>query len=167
MKKIFLKSMVIVMLTVLMLGISMLFVGCVEEEEKEPVFEIKLYDDKWQVLKRQGDKSYTKYEDYVVKYDGTRKLCNAIVYRDGKEFYRLDYKTNPNYYYDRCLEVCEYRNDFHEVIKDKMPYEVGEYELIYQYSSYGYSKNINYFAGNPLPIKYYHDTERVKLIIQE
>ncbi len=167
MKKIFLKSMVIVMLTVLMLGISMLFVGCVEEEEKEPVFEIKLYDDNWQELKRQGNEKSAIYEDYIVKYDGTRKLCNAIVYRDGKEFYRLDYKINPNYYYDRCLEVCIYRNDFNEVIKDKMPYKVGEYELIYQYSSYGYSKNINYFAGNPLPIMYYHDTEIVNLIIKE
>ena len=34
MKKIFLKSMVIVMLTVLMLGISMLFVGCEDNENK-------------------------------------------------------------------------------------------------------------------------------------
>ena len=126
-----------------------------------------MYDDNWKELKRQGNEKSAIYEDYIVKYDGTRKLCNAIVYRDGKEFYRLDYKINPNYYYDRCLEVCIYRNDFNEVIKDKMPYKVGEYELIYQYSSYGYSKNINYFAGNPLPIMYYHDTEIVNLIIKE
>ncbi len=164
MKKIFLKTMVIVMLTVLMLGISMLFVGCVEEEEKEPVFEIKLYDDNWQELEKSGRLTY---KEYIVKYDGTRKLCNAIVYKDEKEIYRLDYKTNPNYYYDRCLEVCEYRNDFNEVIKDKMPYKVGEYKLIYQYSSYGYSKNINCFASNPLPIKYYQDRYHVKLCIVE
>ena len=113
-----------------------------------------------------GQDCYNLYDVVEIK-KGTQKNISSLIYGDGKEFYRLDYKTNPNYYYDRCLEVCEYRNDFHEVIKDKMPYEVGEYELIYQYSSYGYSKNINYFAGNPLPIKYYHDTERVKLIIQE
>lgn len=41
MKKIFLKSMVIVMLTVLMLGISMLFVGCEDYENK--VYEITLH----------------------------------------------------------------------------------------------------------------------------
>ena len=41
MKKIFLKSMVIVMLTVLMLGMSMLFVGC--EDYANKVYEITLH----------------------------------------------------------------------------------------------------------------------------
>jgi len=170
-KKIFLKTLVISMLMVLMLGMSMLFVGCVEEEEKEPVFEIKLYDDNWQELKRQGDKSYTKYEDYVVKYGGTYKLCNVKVFKDGKEFYRIDYKTNGTFYYEYFLQIRIRKKEDDSGVYvtgfNDMPTEIGEYVLRSEYNSYGYRHSLNYFSDNTFPAKYYLKSETVNLIIQE
>lgn len=171
MKKIFLKSMVIVMLTVLMLGISMLFVGCVEEEEKEPVFEIKLYDDNWQELKRQGNEKSAIYEDYVVKYDGTYKLCNVKVFKDEKEFYRIDYKTNGTFYYEYFLQIRIRKKEDDSGVYvtgfNDMPTAIGEYVLICEYNSYGYRHSLNYFSDNTFPAKYYLKSETVNLIIQE
>ena len=166
MKKTFTKISVVVMLVVLAALVSMFFVGC-EEEPEEPVFEIRLYDDNWQELKRQGNQNFAIYEDYVVKYDGTPKLCNAIVYRNGEIFYQLDYKKRPDFYIDKCLQLCIKYDALNVVITNNFPCDVGEYNLVYQYNSDGYYYNMKYFAGNPLPSKYYHDSETVKLIIQE
>ncbi len=165
MKKIFFKSVVIMTLIAIMLGMSMLLVGCKKEKPKEPVFEIKLYDYNWQELEKLGTYSYNKH---YVKYDGKPKICNAIVYKDDEVFYKLDFNRNQNFYNDACLEVTKKTSGFDVVLNvpKYMPCEKGEYGLTYQFDSNGYRNRINCFSDTPLPSKYYTYGRYVTLVIE-
>lgn len=163
MKKIFFKSVVIMTLIAIMLGMSMLLVGCKKEKPKDPVFEIKLYDYNWQEFNH----NFGTYIDCVFEYDGKPKICNAIVYKDDEVFYKLDFNRNQYFYNDACLEVTK-KDDVigADVILSStkyMPCKKGEYELNYQFDSKGYRNRINCFSDTPLPSKYFN--YRVKALI--
>lgn len=81
------KRMVIPVLLVLMLcSIGILFVGC-EEEEKEAVFEIRLYDDNWVEL----EKEENFYKTLTFEYDGRPKGVNVKCFMDDEVFYTYEY----------------------------------------------------------------------------
>lgn len=164
MKKIFLKSIVIMTLIALMLGMSMLLVGCKKEKPKDPVFEIKLYDYNWQEF----NNNFGTYIDCVFEYDGKPKICNAIVYKDDEVFYKLDFNRNQNFYNDACLEVTKKTSGFDIVLNvaKYMPCEKGEYQLTYQFDSNGYRNRINCFSDTPLPSRYFNYSVTALITIQ-
>jgi len=107
----------------------------------------------------------------AVKYYGTYKLCNVKVFKDGKEFYRIDYKTNGTFYYEYFLQIRIRKKEDDSGVYvtgfNDMPTEIGEYVLRCEYNSYGYRHSLNYFSDNTFPAKYYLKSETVNLIIQE
>ena len=89
MRKSVVKTIVVLVLAIILSGLCLVFTGC--KGDKEPVYEIKLYDDNWVELEKNvvGD-----YFALYVKYDGTKKGCNVKCFIDDEEFYTYEY-LNP------------------------------------------------------------------------
>lgn len=86
------KIVVILVLAIILIGLCFMFVGC-KKPAKEPVFEIKLYDDNWEEIPK-SDSGYGYVVEFEVEYDGNPKGFNAKCFVDGEEFYSYDY-LNP------------------------------------------------------------------------
>ena len=130
-KIVLLKKMLLLMLAMVMMT-SVLFgmVAC-EKEPVDPVYEIKLYDDNWVELVKNtyenGSYFYSR-DKYEYEYDGSKKAFNAIGYKDGVEFYRLDYKTTP-YLNDNIIILSVNR----AATPGNLPMKVGRYSLVYSF----------------------------------
>lgn len=165
MKKVIAKFVVILTLVLTIGSLCLLFTAC-DKAPKVPVFEMKLYDDDWKELEKD---SMGLYKDITKTYDGERKLCNAIVYKDGEEFYRLDYKNDPYFYKDYVLEVTFKPNwsdwTYTAGGENGFPVKRGEYYLDFEYSD-EQNQSLNYFVITPLPYKYRNDRKGVRLIIE-
>lgn len=120
------KRMVIPILLVVMLcSIGLLFVGC-EEEEKEPVFEIKLYDDNWVELEKRGREGYISI---TREYDGTPQGCNAKCFMDGEVFFTYEYKLKKQPYdlpLDIMIKIVEGPGEPNEIVSKIV--EKGKYD---------------------------------------
>lgn len=133
MKKVFSKVVTVLLLIAVMCGVVVMFAGC----DKEPKYEIKLYDDNWNELEKQGDGYKWGYE---FKYDGTSKGFNAKAFKDGEEIYEFNYKTDEyTYHKDLVIAVGIY---YHatgagDLIVDGiytfLPIEKGEYTISYMF----------------------------------
>ena len=129
-KSMLLKKMLLLMIAIVMMT-SVLFglVAC-EKEPVDPVYEIKLYDDNWVEIEKSFLENGTYWYDcgYEYEYDGSKKAFNAIGYKDGVEFYRLDYKTTP-YLNDNIIILSVNR----AATPGNLPLEVGRYSLVYSF----------------------------------
>ena len=140
MKKIFLKSMVIVMLTVLMLGISMLFVGCEDNENK--CYEITIHP----IHPITGEEVYPITLDSETLY-GDREFVEIKFKEKGKK------KFLPNKYIslnelNRLVDIYVSTLDskhkkkimLHGSIKypENIPKEKGTYIIYVDFNNYTY-----------------------------
>ena len=140
MKKIFLKSMVIVMLTVLMLGISMLFVGCEDNENK--CYEITIHP----IHPITGEEVYPITLDSETLY-GDREFIEIKFKEKGKK------KFLPNKYIslnelNRLVDIYVSTLDskhkkkimLHGSIKypENIPKEKGTYIIYVDFNNYTY-----------------------------
>ena len=119
------KIVVILVLAIILIGLCFMFVGC-EKPAKEPVFEIKLYDDNWEEIPK-SDSGYGYVVEFEVEYDGNPKGFNAKCFVDGEEFYSYDYlnpipeiiKPNP-----LCISIDS---------TGSYPIKKGRYKMIYSF----------------------------------
>lgn len=159
MKKKFAKVISTLLLIGLLCGMFTLLIAC----DKQPKYEIKLYDENWQELekyKNTANSSY-KWDYYEFEYDGKPKAFNAIAYRNGEEFYRLYYTS-----YDINTKIiailsASKNTDYATVMStEKLPVNRGEYYLKYDFYPRDPSRGENYyFAGEPFPSWYEYSRE--------
>ncbi len=136
MRKNLVKIVVVLALAIILSGLSLMFTGC--EEDKYPTYEIKLFDDNWNELKKEitSDNKEQYIQKYTYVYDGKPKCFNAIGYKNGKEIYKLDY-TKSDFYNDKSLiiSVIKKPDIYFEECKsiEDFPTEVGEYYLKFHF----------------------------------
>ncbi len=148
-KKFLAKFMAFALATTLLCGISLLFIGC----DKEPKYEIKLFDDEWNELEKNKDGKGYKWDVVEYEYDGKPKGFNAIAYRNGKEFYRMDYKTFD--WENKIIQVLystpKMSGYYALTDAEKFPVEKGEYYLLYEFFSDPRTGPGHYFEGETFP----------------
>ena len=143
MKKIFLKSMVIVMLTVLMLGMSMLFVGC--EDYANKVYEITLHP----IHPITGEEVYPITLDSETLY-GDREFVEIKFKEKGKKKFlpnkyislnELKHLVNMYVYIDDSKDSKPIMT--HGAIKypENIPKEKGRYNIVVEFNNYTYDTN--------------------------
>ena len=143
MKKIFLKTLVISMLMVLMLGMSMLFVGC--EDYANKVYEITLHP----IHPITGEEVYPITLDSETLY-GDREFVEIKFKEKGKK------KFLPNKYISLNelnslvdIYVSTLDSDYKETIMlhgsikypENIPKEKGDYSIVVEFNNYTYDTN--------------------------
>ena len=142
-KKICLKTIVIIMLTVLMLGISMLFVGCEDNENK--CYEITIHP----IHPITGEEVYPITLDSETLY-GDREFVEIKFKEKGKK------KFLPNKYISLNelnslvdIYVSTLDSDYKETIMlhgsikypENIPKEKGDYSIVVEFNNYTYDTN--------------------------
>ena len=145
MKKIFLKSMVIVMLMVLMLGMSMLFVGC--EDYANKVYEITLHPIH-PITGEERSEAYMTIDSETLY--GDREFIEIKFREKGKN------KFLPNKYISLNelnslvdIYVSTLDSDYKETIMlhgsikypENIPKEKGDYSIVVEFNNYTYDTN--------------------------
>jgi len=122
---------VILILAILLIGLCFIFVGC-EKPAKEPVCEIKLYDDNWVELEKNVIGDYFALE---VEYDGKPKGLNVKCFVDGEEFYIYDYLNPiPEHIAPNPLSIWfTHRTNIYEV---GYPIERGQCNIHYKFDEF-------------------------------
>ena len=80
MRKNVVKIVVVLALAIILSGLCLVFTAC--EEEKEPVYEIRLYDDNWVELERLPALPNHYKSSYTYEYDGNIKGFNVKCFVD-------------------------------------------------------------------------------------
>lgn len=142
---------VCILLMAMVCTLCVFFTGC----EEKPLYEIKLYDDDWnELVKSDSGKGY-KWDFYEFEYDGKPKGFNAIAYRKGKEFYRVEYKeykTNNAVKVFRRVEGGDYQG---MTTYEEFPTEVGVYYLGYKFFRAPENIYWNPYFDEPFPTTSY------------
>ena len=143
MKKIFLKSMVIVMLTVLMLGMSMLFVGC--EDYANKVYEITLHP----IHPITGEEVYPITLDSETLY-GDREFVEIKFKEKGKKKFlpnkyislnELKHLVNMYVYIDDSKDRKPIMSHGSIKYPENIPKEKGDYSIVVEFNNYTYDTN--------------------------
>ncbi len=143
MKKIFLKTLVISMLMVLMLGISMLFVGCEDYENK--VYEITLHP----IHPITGEEVYPITLDSETLY-GDREFVEIKFKEKGKKKFlpnkyislnELKHLVNMYVYIDDSKDRKPIMSHGSIKYPENIPKEKGDYSIVVEFNNYTYDTN--------------------------
>ena len=143
MKKIFLKSMVIVMLMVLMLGMSMLFVGCEDYENK--CYEITIHP----IHPITGEEVYPITLDSETLY-GDREFVEIKFKEKGKKKFlpnkyislnELKHLVNMYVYIDDSKDSKQIMSHGSIKYPENIPKEKGDYSIVVEFNNYTYDTN--------------------------
>ena len=143
MKKIFLKSIVIVMLMVLMLGMSMLFVGCEDYENK--CYEITIHP----IHPITGEEVYPITLDSETLY-GDREFVEIKFKEKGKKKFlpnkyislnELKHLVNMYVYIDDSKDSKQIMSHGSIKYPENIPKEKGDYSIVVEFNNYTYDTN--------------------------
>ncbi len=166
MRKNVVKIVVVLALAIILSGLCLVFTAC--EEEKEPVYEIRLYDDNWVELERLPALPNHYKSSYTYEYDGNIKGFNVKCFVDEEEFYTYDYK-NPipdSNFSPRPINIYYTNED--DSLWSFYPIEKGTYTISYSFDTF--KTHANYWtasgrqiAQGDLPSDVYH---KIRIIIE-
>ena len=143
MKKIFLKTLVISMLMVLMLGMSMLFVGC--EDYANKVYEITLHP----IHPITGEEVYPITLDSETLY-GDREFVEIKFKEKGKKKFlpnkyislnELKHLVNMYVYIDDSKDRKPIMSHGSIKYPENIPKEKGDYSIVVEFNNYTYDTN--------------------------
>ena len=138
---------VCILLMAMVCTLCLFFTGC----EEKPLYEIKLYDDDWNELVKRDNGNGYRSDYYEFEYDGEPKGFNAIAYRKGVEFYRLEYKKykyNDAVIVSRLVEGGTFQT---MASYDEFPTEPEVYYLNYHFFKAPEKPNTNAYFDEPFP----------------
>ncbi len=145
MKKIFLKSMVIVMLMVLMLGMSMIFVGC--EDYANKVYEITLHPIH-PITGEERSEAYMTIDSETLY--GDREFVEIKFKEKGKKKFlpnkyislnELKHLVNMYVYIDDSKDRKPIMSHGSIKYPENIPKEKGDYSIVVEFNNYTYDTN--------------------------